>query len=131
MPRGARTAAVIAAFAVVALPTAGAAIAALSASVGKKAQLVDNGAGVMVEVTVTCPAGSQILESFVYVVQDGNTSPWSHIPVVCDGVRRTYDVRVRAEEFVFRKGKARVSGYVLLTTGESVSPTREVKIHKK
>jgi hypothetical protein len=37
-------------------------------------------------------------------------------------------VRAEAVDFVFHRGKARASGYVLLTSGESTSPTRVVKL---
>ena len=101
---------------------------AFAAEIEKKATLVEGGAAVLVRIAVTCPAGSEVLESFVYVVQDGNTSNFAPVPVACDSTSRTYTVRVNATDFRFERGKARASGYVLLASGESVSPTRVIKI---
>ena len=130
MKRRLRAATLIAVLgAVFAVPAATA--ATVTAEIGKKATLVDGGAAVIVEVSVACSPGSEVLEAFVYVVQDDNTSQFAGIPVVCDGTLHTYTVRVRALDFVFRKGKARASAYILLESGEQTSPTRIIKIHKR
>ena len=100
----------------------------LTGQSAKKATLVDDGQAVLVTVTVTCPSGGELLEAFVYVVQDSNTSQFAGLPVVCDGTAQTVTVRVAALETPFHTGKARVSGYVLLTTGESISFGARIKI---
>ena len=100
----------------------------LTADIAKKARISEDGLTAFVRVTVSCPSGSTVLESFVYVTQEGSTSRFAPIPVTCDSKRHTYVVRVPAGDVVFHEGRARASGYVLLSTGESVSPTREIKI---
>jgi len=61
------------------LPAAGApARDTLTVQVAKKATLVDEGRAVAVTVTVTCPSGSDVLEAFIYVVQDDICPTASH-----------------------------------------------------
>ena len=100
----------------------------LAAQIEKKATLVDDGQAVLVTVTVTCASSSPLLEALLYVVQDGNTSQFAGLPVVCDGIQRTVTVRVNALDTPFHVGKARASGYVLLTNGKSISFTAKIKI---
>ena len=106
----------------------------LSADFAKTGTLVDGGQAVDLRVTVRCPSGYRVLEAFAYVTQDGNQSQFAGIPVVCDGKRHTFTVRVRAfDDAPFRKGAARASGYVLVEdpqTGatQQVSPTGVVKL---
>ena len=114
--------------AVVALGSATVASAAVSAEIAKKGDIIQGGAAVLVDVTVACSAGSEVLEAFVYVVQDGNTSQFAGLPVVCDGTAQTVTVRVPTLEMPFQTGKARASGYVLLTTGDSISFGARIKI---
>jgi hypothetical protein len=100
----------------------------LVVEVAKKAALVDGGQAVELQVTVVCPAGAEVLEAFVYVTQNGNQSPFAFFQPVCDGASHTFTVQVQAVDFLFQRGKAQVSGYLLLTTGESTSPTGVVKL---
>ena len=104
----------------------------LQAQFAKQGALVEGGLAVDVRVTVRCPAGYRVLEAFAYVTQDGNQSQFAPIPVVCDGKRHTYTVRVRGFE-PFHRGTARASGYILVENPEtgatqSVSPTAEIKL---
>ena len=111
------------------LPPAGAlAQDALTVEIAKKATLVAEGQAVLVTVTVTCPAGSEVLEAFIYVVQDERSSPFVGLPVTCDGTAQTITVSVPASDIPFRTGDARVSGYVLLMSGASISPSAKIKI---
>jgi hypothetical protein len=99
----------------------------------QKAQLIESDQAVEVQVKVTCNQGSTILESLLYVVQDGNTSAFSSIPVVCDGMPHEYAVRVLAfPETPFHQGKAMASAYVLIDTpeGTSAGDTERIKIGK-
>jgi hypothetical protein len=98
----------------------------LSAEIGENARLVDCGVAALVEVTITCPSGGEVLEAFVYVTQNGLETQFAPVPVTCDGTPRTTTNRAELLEGVLRKGSAHASAYVLLTSGESVSPTREV-----
>ena len=100
----------------------------LTAEIAKKATLADDGQAVLVTVTVTCPSGSELLEAFVYIVQDGNTSQFAGLPVVCDGTAQTVTVRVPTLEMPFQTGKARASGYVVLSTGDPISFGARIKI---
>jgi hypothetical protein len=100
----------------------------LSVEIGKRAALVDGGQAVDVQVMVTCPAGAEVLEAFLYVTQEGNESDFAFFQPLCDGTAHPFTVRAQAVDAVFHRGKARVSAYILLTSGESTSPTRVVKL---
>ena len=102
----------------------------VSMRIGPRVDLVDGGAGAVVDVRARCGAGLNVLEAFVYVVQDGRTSQFAPVPVTCDGRWHQAEVRAAAVDFVFSEGPARVSGYLLVSTaqGSSVSPTREVQV---
>lgn len=114
--------------ALAAAPLAQAQEETVSASVGRFGEFVDEST-VQVPVTVTCTAGANILESFVYIVQRESTSRFAFFNPACDGTAHTYVVTVRTEEgMAFRRGPARVSGYVLLTSGASTSPTGKIII---
>jgi hypothetical protein len=100
----------------------------LGIQIDKKATLVDGGPAVQVHGTVTCPAGAEVLEAFLYVIQDGNQSQFASLQPVCDGTPQPFTVLAQAVGFVFHRGKAQVSGYLLLTTGEAISPTGDVRL---
>ena len=87
----------------------------VQASIDPQASLAGGGTAVVVQVSVTCAGGSDVLEAFVYVTQDGESSPFTAIPVRCSPSGRTYAVRVPAPEgSVFHAGTASASGYVLV-----------------
>ena len=95
---------------------------------GRFAEFVDENT-VRVSITVTCQTGASILESFLYVVQRESTSQFAFFGPTCDGTPHTHVVTVRPEEgFTFRRGPARASGYVLLTSGDATSPSRKIII---
>lgn len=100
----------------------------LSIQVHRKATLVDGGRSVDLRVTVTCPAGATVLEAFVYLVQDGNQSQFAPLQPVCDGAEHVFVVRANAGDVLFHRGKAHVSGYLLLSTGQAASPTGVVRL---
>ena len=110
----------------VAAAAAGSASAAppgpVQASIAAQAVLVDDGAAVLVAVSVACAGGSDVLEAFVYVTQDGNQSAFTPIPVRCGGRGRTYTVRVPAPPgTTFHAGAASASGFVLVDKKGSVT----------
>lgn len=113
-------------------PVSGARPGSVQASIAPEATLVDAGAGVLVRVTVSCAGGSDVLEAFVYVTQDGQQSRFTPIPVRCGGPARTYTVRVPAPEgTVFHVGTASASGYVLVDKHGNVtsaSPSQTLTI---
>ena len=116
-----------------ALASAPAAIAgALAVEVAPTATLISRGEAVLVTLTVECPSGSQALEAFVYVVQDGNTSQFAGVPVRCNDRAHRYVVMVHASpDAPFHSGAARVSGYFLVGDGqtyERASPSQDVVI---
>jgi hypothetical protein len=121
---------VLVAVLVMAMGSPAAAQATLVVEIGQEARLVDGGRAVDVRLRVTCPAGAEVLEAFVYVTQGGNESQFAFFQPVCDGSPHPLTVRAEALDFVFHPGKARVSGYMLLVTGESTSPTRVVKLRR-
>lgn len=87
----------------------------VQASIDPQASLADGGAAIVVRVSVACAGGSDVLEAFVYVTQDGAQSPFTAIPVRCGGRGRTYTVRVPAPAgSTFHTGSATASGLVLV-----------------
>jgi hypothetical protein len=100
----------------------------LDLRVAKNARLVDQGQAVVLRVTAECPAGAEVLESFVYVTQAGNQSSFGFFTPACTGAKERFTVRVQAMDAVFVSGPAQVSGYLLLTSGESISPTATVTL---
>ncbi|MDQ3857634.1 MAG: hypothetical protein M3327_04180 [Actinomycetota bacterium] len=93
-------------------------------SIGKFATFVDEDT-VQAQITVTCVG--TVLEAFAYVVQRDHNSDFGFFNPICDGLTRSYTVTIEAaEEETFRRGRARVSAFVLLESGVSASPTRLV-----
>ncbi|HYH27273.1 MAG TPA: hypothetical protein VEA19_00680 [Actinomycetota bacterium] len=103
----------------------------LSIQVGKKAQLFGGREGVRLQVTTTCPEGAVPLEGFIYVTQRGIESDFGGLPLICDGEPHTGTVSVHTfDDLKFKKGKANWSGYILLESGESISPSGTVQLKK-
>ena len=101
----------------------------LVVEVAPTARLIQGGKAVVVQVTVTCPTGAEVLEAFLYVTQDGNQSQFASFQPICDDTPHTFTVRAQAVGFRFHVGEAQVSGYVLLSSGASTSPTQTVTLH--
>jgi len=101
---------------------------ALRMSVSTRATLSADGQSALLRVRASCPEGAQLLESFLYVTQDGHSTQWGHVSVPCDGSKHTRVVRVNTLDFTLRPGEARASGYLLTTAGESISPTQRLKL---
>jgi hypothetical protein len=100
----------------------------LAVEVDPTASLVKGGKTVAVPVTVTCPTGTEVVEAFLYVTQNGNQTPFTSSQPICDGRPHTLTVRAQAVGFRFRAGQAQVSGYVLLSNGASASPVQTVTL---
>jgi hypothetical protein len=108
----------------------------LSVDIGKTATLVDGGQAVELKVKTVCAIeGFEVLEAFVYVTQNGNTSQFAPIPVSCSNIPRPKKatVIVPALDFLFQEGEANASVFILLidpVSGETVStsPTQVIKI---
>jgi hypothetical protein len=106
----------------VAAPVSGAPPGPVQASVAPQATLVDDGAAVIVSVTVSCAGGSDVLEAFVYVTQDGQQSRFTPLAVRCGGRARTYEVRVPAPDgTTFHAGAASASAFVLVDKNGDVT----------
>jgi hypothetical protein len=103
---------------------------ALAVEIAPAARLIQGGKAVVVQVTVTCPAGADVLEAFLYVNQDGNQGEFTSFQPTCDGTPHTFMVRAQAAGFRYHVGEATVSGYVLLASGASTSPTQTVALHR-
>jgi hypothetical protein len=108
----------------------------LSVDIGKTATLVEGGQAVELKVKTVCAIeGFEVLEAFVYVTQNGNTSEFAPIPVSCSGIPRPQKatVRVPALDFLFQEGEANTSAFILLIDPiseetVSTSPTRAIRI---
>jgi hypothetical protein len=120
---------VLALFAVLlAAPAARAQEETVSAGIDRFVEFVDANS-VRVPLTVTCTSGGQVLEAFAYVVQRDHNSDFGFFGPICDGSPHTFVVTVQAAEGdTFRRGRARVSAYILLVSGASTSPSRKVVI---
>ena len=94
------------------------------------ARLVQGGKAVAVQVTVTCEAGAEVVEAFVYVNQDGNQGRFTPFRPICDGTPHTFTVRAQANGFRYHVGEAQASGYVLLSSGASTSPGQTITVHR-
>jgi hypothetical protein len=94
------------------------------------ARLLQGGKAVGVQVTVTCPTGAEVLEAFLYVNQDSNQGEFAFFQPICDGTPNTFVVLASAVGFRYHVGQAQVSGYVLLTSGVSTSPSQTVTVHR-
>ncbi len=100
----------------------------VSVSIGRFVEFVDEET-VQASVTVTCTSGSEVLEAFAYVVQRDHNSRFGFFNPICDGSPHTFLVTIQAAEGQrFRRGRARVSAFVLLVSGVSASPSRQVVI---
>ena len=102
----------------------------LAVEIAPTAKLIQAGRAVVVQVTVTCPAGAQVLEAFLYVNQDGNQGQFASFQPICDGTPHTFRVRAQAVGFLYHVGEATVSGYVLLSSGAATSPGQTVTLHR-
>ena len=130
MARSLRTLVVLIGLGALLLTPRAAAQEILAVEIAPTARLIQGGKAVVVQVTVTCPTGAEVLEEFLYVNQDGNQGEFAFFQPVCDGTRHTFVVRAQAVGFRYHVGEATVSGYVLLTSGASTSPTQTVTLHR-
>ena len=94
------------------------------------ARLVMGGKAVVVQVTVTCPTGDEVLEAFLYVNQDGNQGQFASFQPICDDTPHTFTVRAQADGFRYHLGEATVSAFVLLSSGASTSPGQTITLHR-
>jgi hypothetical protein len=102
----------------------------LAVEIAPTARLVQGGKAVLAQVTVTCPTGTEVLEAFLYVNQDGNQGNFAFFQPICDGTAHTFMVRAQAGDFRYHVGEAQVSAYVLLSSGTSTSPSQTVTLHR-
>jgi hypothetical protein len=115
-----------------AAPAAQAQQETVTISVNRVVERVDEDT-VRVTATVTCTSGGEVLEAFLYVVQRQGSqflnSEFAFFSPICDGTPHTFTVTVEAGEGqTFRRGRASVSSFVLLTSGASTSPSDPVII---
>jgi hypothetical protein len=111
-------------FAVLAAPASAVKPGPVQASISPEATLVEGGAAALVTVTVRCAGGSNVLEAFIYVTQEGQQSRFTPIQVRCGGKARTYVVRVPAPEgTTFKAGTAQASGFILVEKKDVVTST--------
>jgi hypothetical protein len=108
--------------------------APIAVSVNHAGSLSSNGEVVTLSGKIRCAPGYEVLEAFIYVVQDQNTSQFAALPVTCDGRTHRFLVTVPAyPDSGFHAGRASASGYILLqdpATGNTVStsPTGTLRL---
>jgi hypothetical protein len=131
MPRPLRTLVVLLGLGVLLLVPRAAAQETLAVEIAPTARLVQGGKAVAVQVTVTCPTGAEVLEAFLYVNQDGNQGQFASFQPICDDTLHTFTVLAQPGfGFRYHVGQAQVSGYVLLTSGTSTSPSQTVTLQR-
>ena len=130
MARSLRTLVVLIGLGALLLTPRAAAQEILAVEIAPTARLIQGGKAVVAQVTVTCPTGAEVLEAFLYVNQDGNQGEFAFFQPICDGTPHTFTVPAQAVGFRYHVGEATVSGYVLLTSGASTSPTQTVTLHR-
>ena len=97
-------------------------------TIGPEGKIIASGRTVIIEVTWSCASGEEAIEAFAYVTQDGHQSRFAGFPATCDGTLHTHRLRVHATDFEFHRGAARGSGYLLTSSGQSVSPGQEMQL---
>jgi hypothetical protein len=70
------------------------------------ARLERGGAGVLITVSVACPAGTTGLPSTLNVSQQGRVTGNGSYTPICDGLRHTFSVSVQASEGLYQAGIA-------------------------
>ena len=99
----------------------------------RRRELDEGGVGVRVRVAGACTSGADVLESFVYVVQDGFSSETARVPLLCDSTVHRSVVLVPMADFPLHSGSATASAYALVMdpdTSETAedSPTKDITI---
>jgi hypothetical protein len=130
MARSLRILIVLIGLGVLGLAPPAAAQESLAVEIAPTARLLQGGKAVLVQVTVTCPTGADVLEAFLYVNQDGNQGNFAPSQPICDDAPHTFMVRAQAANFRYHVGEAQVSAYVLLSSGASTSPSQTVTLHR-
>jgi hypothetical protein len=105
----------------------------VNVGIGAYAKFDEGGVGVWIRVAGMCTPGADVLESFVYVNQDGFSTESSPIPLRCDGSLHRSKVLVPMADVPLHKGPATASAYALVVdpdTGETAqdSPSRDITI---
>ena len=105
------------------------------------ARLSDGGYSVTIELKIRCPRGYRVLEALTYVVQQDNAgnyngSNYGFFSPICDGRYHRYTETVDTYEDAppFRRGKARISTYILLEstrTGQTIQASTSTMVHLK
>ena len=103
------------------------------ADVDRRAELVDDGAGVVLPITASCPPGYQVQEAVNYVVQGEQTSSMRGYSIPCDGQDHTVSIRVDSFDQPFRRGKAFATSYLLVINdaGETRSGGERQRVQLK
>jgi hypothetical protein len=83
-------------------------------TLGPSAKILGGGTAARIPIRGLCTPGAEVLEAFVYLSQDGQSSEWGFIPLVCDGARHDALVEVQTIDFAFHPGLATASGYALV-----------------
>jgi hypothetical protein len=89
---------------------------------GAFAKFDEGGVGVKIRTGGLCSPGAIVLESFVYVNQDGYSTEPASLPLSCDGRVHRSVVLVPKADVPLHEGAASVSAYALVSdpdTGET------------
>ena len=82
--------------------------------VGRMGKIV-GGSAVLVRVAGICSSGTEVLEAFVTVSQEGVSSDMGFFPLICDGAPHAFTARITAFDGTFSPGDAFASAYALIT----------------
>jgi len=75
-------------------------------ALAESAQILDGGAAVLLDVSVSCPVGTTGRESRLVVSQAGRVMGTGRYTPICDGSRHTFSVRVEASQGLYEPGIA-------------------------
>jgi hypothetical protein len=89
-------------------------------SLGKRGWVVSEGAAAVVRVRARCEQGLEVLEAFVTLSQEDVSSDMTGFPLVCDGTRQRFRVRVPTlDDTRYSPGEAQASAFVLTQEPDS------------
>lgn len=97
----------------------------------RRARIIEAGAAARIRVEGVCTHGAEVIEAFVYITQDGHTSSFGFVPLVCDGARHSWIVQVESFDQPFHVGPATASPYALVEdprTGETADDSPFLRI---
>ncbi len=109
-------------------PASPAAEGELVAKIKRNVTIVDGGRTAVIELKARCPEGRRPSRRSPTSCRTTRRASSASSALPCDGKVHELTARSTALAFTFHEGRGRVSAYLLLTSGESILPTRLVRV---